>query len=197
MDDQNRPQPQPDQPATPPHWAPPPAQPQQPQQPQWSPPPQQPAPGWGAPGYAAPPSRPMGVTVTGIFFVIWGVLVTLFGVLFLAIGQAGDAFEQLVPEAGGAFAGVVTVLAIFLLALGILWLASGVGIFLSKQWARIIGIIMGVLGVIIGGLVLLGSLSPEAQSDAGGIVIFGIVTVLSAVAVWSLVKAGPYFAYRR
>jgi hypothetical protein len=139
----------------------------------------------------------MAVTVTGIFFVIWGVLVTLFGVLFLAIGQAGGAFEEFMPGTGAAVAGVITVLAIFVLALGILTLASGIGVFMSKVWARIIGIIMGVIWLLLGGLILLGSLGSDSQSDAGGIVIFGIVAALSAVAVWALVAAGPYFAYRR
>lgn len=195
MDDQTRPQPQPDQPAAQPQWAPPP-QAQQPQQPQWSPPPQQPAPGWGAPGYAAPPPRPMGVTVTGVFFVIWGVLVSLFGVLFLIGGQVLSGADTEFPGFGNV-GGAVTLIGAFLLVLGILTLASGIGVFMSKLWARIIGIIMGVLWLIIGGLVLLGSLGSEGQSDASGIVVFGVVTVLSALAVWALVRAGTYFAYRR
>lgn len=201
MDDQTRPQPQPDQPAAQPQWAPPPPQAQEPQQPQWSPPPQQPAPGWGAPGYAAPPPRPMGVTVTGIFFVIWGVLVSLFGVLALIGGQLFSSSDIEIPGAEGMnFGAAITVFAIFMLVLGVLWLASGIGVFLAKQWARIIGIILGVLGLLLFGLITFGSLSDRstAQGDStGAIVVFGIVTILSGVAVWALVRAGTYFAYRR
>jgi len=195
MDDQTRPQPQSDQPPQQPQWGPPPAE---PQQPQWSPPPQQQAPGWGPPGYAAPPPRPMAVTVTGIFFVILGVLVTLMGLLVLVLGQAAGAlsdFENM-PGLGGAVGGVITVFGVIILVFGILWLASGIGVFMAKQWARIIGIIMGVLGVIVFGLGTMGSLSPEGQSNAAGIVIVLLLAILSAVAVWALATAGPYFARR-
>lgn len=215
MDDQTRPQPKPDQPTPEPQWTPPP-QPQPPQaqwtpppppgqqpQTQWSPPPQQPAQGWGGPGYAAPPPRPVAVTVTGIFFVIWGVLVTLAGVLIVILGQAAGALDfEDIPGLSGAVGGAITVVGVVIVVLGILWLVSGIGIFLAKQWARLLGIIMGVVGIILAGLITLGSLtdrpgSPADPDPTGGIVVFGIVTALSAVGVWALATAGNYFAYRR
>jgi len=209
MDDQTRPQPQPDQPTPEPQWTPPPTPPQPPQaqwappppqgqqpQPQWSPPPQQPAQGWGAPGYAPPPPRPMAVTVTGIFFVIWGVLVSLFGVLFLIGGQVLSGTDTEFPGFGN-IGGAVTLIGAFVLVLGILWLASGIGVFMSKQWARIIGIIMGVIGVIIFGIATVSGFTSRTEADGGSIVISLIVAALSALAVWALATAGPYFAFRR
>ena len=56
----------------------PPAQMPPQQQPQWTPPPQQPT-GWGGPSYGAPPPRPTGVTLAGIFLIVMGVLYALGG----------------------------------------------------------------------------------------------------------------------
>jgi len=67
---------------------------------------------------------------------------------------------------------------------------------MANQWARIIGIIVSVLGLItFGPLVAVGLLD---QPGGRAILVEAIVlTVLFALAAWSLVKAGPYFAYRR
>ena len=173
---------------------------QTPSQPQWTPPPQQPA-GWGAPGYGGPPVRPTGVTLAAIYLIVMGVLLALAGA---ACGLLGGAVGSIDPGAGAggnpfAFAGgLLAVFGIIILVLGILSIAAGAGALGGKGWARWTGVIVSVLFVILGVLIMVGSLGNlDASGGATSLIFWVIITVAYALTAWALIKANDYFAYRR
>ncbi|HEY7463080.1 MAG TPA: hypothetical protein VH987_01405 [Candidatus Limnocylindria bacterium] len=185
-DDQSTsPSPAPETPAAP---APPP----QVTQPQYG------QPQYAAPGYAMAPERPGMVTAAGIVMIVLGVLVTLFGLLFLIagafVGGAGNAIETQVPglpaNMAGAVAGVIIVFAIIFLAFGILDIVAGANVMGGKGWARITGI---VLAVILGLLSLLGLGNPD---QGGGIIITLLLIAANVFVIWALVTTGSWFASR-
>lgn len=201
MDPQQPPAPQPGQPGPPqqpPAWSSPPPN----DQPAWSGPPQQQT-GWGQTGYSTPPPRPGGVTFAGIFLIIMGVLALLAALLLFAGGSMVGGLGAEMGDAAGLFSGIFTVIAVIALIWGIAQIAGGVGALQGKSWGRITGIVVSVIAVIFSVLGLLAALTPGGadgaapQTDAGGLVINLIVVVLYALAAWALIKAGPYFAYRR
>jgi len=171
------PQPQPGWPQQPPAYqqpqayAPPPAYP--PQQPYQQPPgylPQQawqqpgqpaPQPGWVQPQgeYWAQPGGP-GVyqykssvlaVLAGIWLLLAGLFGTLGGVGILAIGR----FTSQLRDAGAnqatidTFNSVIGVFGGVLLVCGILMLLSAIGIWIHKSWARVLGILFSLLGLLI------------------------------------------------
>ena len=93
------------------------------------------------------------VKVIGVFFVICGVfliagaffLPAILGLVAALIGSSGD------PDAGVATTviGVTGVaLSIMLAALAIPYLAAGWGLLKLRPWARILGIVLGVLSLV-------------------------------------------------
>ncbi|CAN5736417.1 hypothetical protein BH24CHL6_BH24CHL6_13810 [soil metagenome] len=167
-----------------------------PQQPGWAPPPQQQAAGWGQGSYGAPrPARPVAVTLTGIFYIIVGVLAGLAGLIATVLGGAiGGLDLEEFGQFGGFFGGAIVVVGVIILVVAVLFLASGIGILAGKNWARVLGIVLGVIFAVFGLLGILGSMG--AGMDAGTMVWNVLFTVLYALAAWVLIKAGPYFAYR-
>lgn len=168
---------------------------EQPPPPQWAPPPQQPGYGapppgmWGGPGYAAPPSRPLGVTLSAALFLFFAVLLLLGAVIVMAGGALfASAFGA---EGAGFLAGAGIVIGVIILLFSLLFFAVGIGLLRGKGWARIGGLILAVLG-------LLGGISSLAQGGGGGSLAYGIVmTLIYAGVIWALWTAGPYFAARR
>ena len=167
------------------------------QQPQWTPPPQQPT-GWGGPSYGAPPPRPMGVTLAGIFLIVMGVLLALAGA---ACGIGGGLLAGAGASAGdqsGIFsflAGLGLVFGLIALVFGILQIAAGAGSLGGRGWARITGIILSVLFAIFAILGGLGSLG--SQDGATGGITTLVVGVLYALTAYALISAGGWFAARR
>jgi hypothetical protein len=181
-------------PSQPPSQQPPQPQWQQPSQPQWSPPPQQPM-GWGgAPGYAAPPPRPLGVTFAAIFLIIVGVLALLIGVLALAGGALlGGALQDV--QGGGLLAGFAAFFGILIILWAVLHLVGGIGSLQGKGWGRWTGIVVSVIALVFGVLGLISLLG--ARMDAGNLIFQIVWVALYALAAWALIQSGPYFAWRR
>jgi hypothetical protein len=157
---------------------------QQQQTPQWSPPPQQPA-GWGGAGMA-PAERPLGVTLSAIWFYFIGVLAVLGGALALAVGSF---FESIFNAAGsgGFLAGLGIFLAVFVWIFAALFILTGYGIWKGRGWGRIGGIIWGVLGV-------LGGISSLSGQDG---LAYGVVSIaIWAGVIYALWMAKAWFAAR-
>jgi hypothetical protein len=158
---------------------------QQQQTPQWSPPPQQPM-GWGGAGGMAPASRPLGVTLSAIWFYLIGILLILAGALAIAVTSM---FDSIFNAAGGAgfFAGLGVFAAVVVWIFAALFLLTGWGIWKGRTWGRIGGIIWGVLGVL-GGLGQLGA----RDGLVGGIIWIAIW----AGVIYALWMAKAWFAAR-
>jgi hypothetical protein len=155
------------------------------QTPQWSPPPQQPA-GWGGPGGMAPASRPLGVTLSAIWFYFLGVVLVLGAAAMLALG---GFMESIFGSAntGGFFAGLGIFLAVFIGIFAVLFLLTGYGVWKGRGWGRIGGIIWGVLG-ILGGL--------STLSGQNGLVSGVIMIAIWAGVIYALWMAKEWFAVR-
>jgi hypothetical protein len=169
---------------TPPSYTPPPVPP--PVMPQ--PPVAQPAVAWSAPPATAPAAVGQRTTLSlaaGILLVILGTLGVLFSLAVLTIGR--EVMKQFdfssIPgmEAGAdpnaIVTGVITFLGIFVLACSTFYIVGGVGVMRSKNWGRVIGIIIGILA----GLLWLGSLANGSRGDVSFALVLLVVHAYIAV----------------
>lgn len=84
--------------------------------------------------------------IFGALFFLGALFMLLGGTILASIG--GTAFlKNVLPSgiAGGLIGGVLIMLAIFLAALGILYIYLGKGIAAQKKWAKIVQIIVAIL----------------------------------------------------
>ena len=107
---------------------------------------------------------PGSVVGAAVVLLVMGVLVGLMGALFLL---SGSIYQQLPDSTFSGFDPAeieqmrtvsqtfATVFGIVTVALALAHLASGIGIFRRGGWARILGLVMGGLGVLFGGLFLI------------------------------------------
>ena len=159
---------------------------QAPQQPQWSPPPQQPM-GWGGPGSMGPVARPLGVTLSAIWFYFIGVVLVLIAAAALAIGGFIESTFG-TADTGGVFAGLGIFLAVLFAIFAVLFLLIGFGIWTGRGWGRVGGIVLAVLGVL-GGL--------SALSGGNGATSGIVDIVIWALVIYALFMAKAFFAARR
>lgn len=108
----------------------------------------------GQPTPVISPTRPGGVVILTVLQALAGIVVLLFGFLFIL---------------GAIFAPIVAILGIPILILGLIGLYIAWGLYRGKDWARILAMITAVIFVVIG-LILL-------------IVIIGIVPLALGVLV--------------
>jgi hypothetical protein len=152
------------------------------------------------PGYqwaaAAPPARPGMVTGAAIVLLVLGVLTAilgLFALLAASIFTSGmdiPGMEQFGENAAGAIGGVVAIVGGVFIVFGVLQILSGINLFSARSWARILGIVLCVIGALFGLLALLGS----GNSSAQGSPIFGLILLLAnGFVVWALATTGRYF----
>jgi len=171
----------PEAPAPPPAWQPPPAP------PAWQPP---------VPPPPARPPRPAMVTVASIILIVLGTLVSLLG-LFVVLGGAligsmGDSPSLGIDLEGlpDAIGGFVAVLGAVVLGFGVVELLSGIFSLLGRAWARILAIVMSVLGGLFALIGILGSRSGDAASPIVNVVLLAAYVFV----VWAMARAGRYFA---
>src|SRR5436190_503631 len=144
--------------------------------PTYTPPPVPPPQAQPTVAWAPPPANPaaMGQRTTlslaaGILLVLLGVLGVIFSLAVLTIGR--EVMKQFnfssIPGLEGAadpnafVTSVITFLGIFVLACSTFYIVGGVGIMRSKNWGRVIGIVIGILA----GLLWLGSLANGSRGD--------------------------------
>jgi hypothetical protein len=144
--------------------------------PTYTPPPVPPPAAQPTVAWAPPPATTaaMGQRTTlslaaGILLVLLGALGVIFSLAVLTIGR--EVMRQFdfssIPglEAGAdpnaIVTGVITFLGIFVLACSTFYIVGGVGIMRSKNWGRVIGIVIGILA----GLIWLGSLANGSRGD--------------------------------
>lgn len=169
--------------------------PSQPAPPPAAPPPAPMATG-AAPAMAMPGPRPGILTAAGIVMIVIGALITVFGLLTLLVGGilggAASSIDFQAPGLGGfagAAAGALIVVALVMLAIGILDIVAGANVFGGRSWARITGIVLAAILALfsLGGL----------GSDAGGGTAFSIVWLAAnGFVIWGLASTGRWFASR-
>jgi hypothetical protein len=159
---------------TPPTYTPPPI----------APPAPQPTVAWAPPPATTAPvgQRTTLSLAAGILLVVLGVLGALFSLAVLTIGR--EVMKQFdfsgIPGMEGAadpnaiVTGVITFLGIFVLACSTFYIVGGVGVMRSKNWGRVIGIIIGILA----GLIWLGSVAQVGRGGPRDDVSFAIVLLV-------------------
>ena len=138
-------------------------------------PPTEPVPVWSA----SPPSPAVGgasgtVVAAGVILLVIAALAGLLGILALLGGaimgqvstlpstDSGLTQEQFdaVMSMGRTF---VLVFGGVALGIGLAHLLSGIGVLRRRSWARILGLVMSVLGVLLWALILVGTLAASGQ----------------------------------
>ncbi len=146
-------------------------------------------------GTQAGMARPTSVTVAAWILIVLGAIVTLAG-LFLVI--ASGALAGLL----GPLAGLGIVAAIIAIVIGVLHIWSGIAILGGKNWARIVGIVLGALGVLFGVLGLVAAFTTPAVTDPttgatvggpGSAITPVIQIVIYGFVLWALMRAGSWF----
>jgi hypothetical protein len=107
--------------------------------------------------------------VGGILGILLGLLVAFVGGAFFAnFEQFGGGFPEF-PELEGAdpgavFGGVIAFIGFIVVAYSVAYLLAGIGVLRNSNWARVLGIVVG----IISGLIWLSGVSNANLADAGG-----------------------------
>jgi hypothetical protein len=169
----------------------------QPIQPYGPPPGQQPMAYGGQPGYytpAAPPQlRPVGVSIIAVLNWIGGVLMGLFGLLFLVVvvllgdtASAPSSVAEPLLSLGIVFFGFMMAVFMVIAALAIV---VGVGLWRLRNWARI-------TQIILAGLYIVGGLYGLAQRSSGNDASLCLFIAAIAVVAYLLLPA-TRAAFRR
>ena len=153
--------------------------------------------------------RSIGATLTGVILFVFGALLALAGVAVFMAGTTVDLNEALDK------AGVTSVdrdavqriwdfsigLAPFVAVIGVLELLAGLLVLAHKTFGRVLGLLFGLAGTILGGLltVLLFQLPPTVQADGSTVNFSGSaipVAVLTAIYLFvflTLAAGGKHF----
>lgn len=137
-------------------------------------PPTEPVPGW-APVVPAPAEGASGTVVAaGVILLVIAALAGLLGILALL----GGAIMSQMPTLSGTESGLtqeefdalmsmgrifILVFGGVALVIGLAHLMSGIGVLRRRSWARILGLVMSVLGVLVWALILVGTLVTSGQ----------------------------------
>ena len=95
----------------------------------------------------------------------------------------------------GPDGGFVAVVGAIIVAFGVLELLSGIFALLGRAWARILAVVMSVLGGLVA---LLGVIGSRAQADVSPAVSMVLLVLLVApvFVVWAMASGGRYFTER-
>jgi hypothetical protein len=147
---------------------------------------------------------------TSPLVIIGGVVLLIFGLLLMLVGGVGvavsGAIDQLVTQIGPvpgmedvplrALRDILIVIFGVALVLGILHLISSVGVFLHKQWARIVGIILAVLGTLLGVLSVASAVGTPDQAGSGDLVVALVMAIAYGFTLYALAAGGGHFRRR-
>jgi len=141
------------------------------------------------------PGRPRAITMTGWILIVLGVPVSLAGALVMLSGALFDTIRdtpELRAQLGdlpGSFGSLLLVVGAVLLAYGVAQLVSGINILARREWARIAGLVVAILGA----MVTLGSLAPGNVTTAGGTIFLLVLFAAYAEAVYALMTGSAWF----
>jgi membrane protease YdiL (CAAX protease family) len=146
--------------------------------------PSEPAPQFGwvppSPATAAPEARPPlpgTLLATGVIFIVFGVLAGLIGGFVVFVGAVIGQFSFAVPGSGlsseqmSSVTSMARTMFLFfgavVLAFAVGHLAGGIGILRRRGWARILGLVLSVLAIVVLGLGTVSSILALTQSLPG------------------------------
>ena len=135
-----------------------------------------------APVVVVPSQRSTMALLAGILLIVGGILFGLAGLAAAVVGPAViKSFGDLgtIPglsgvDAGTVASGIMTFVGLLILFYSLVYLVGGIGVVRSREWGRVLGILVGILS----GLLWLGSVvTPNAAAAQGSIM--GSVVMLA------------------
>lgn len=153
------------------------------------------SPAYGSP-YAAQPARtgtqrPTEVFIAGVLLLVLGVIGVLISLLIFAGGAmiSGVDFSRVqggesIP-AGFNFGAVFGIVGALVLVLSVAYVLGGVGSIRGREWGRVLGLVVAVIGVLFWLVGLLGSVN-NGRDNAGGLVFALILFAVHGYVLWAL-----------
>ncbi|PIN91329.1 hypothetical protein COU57_01045 [Candidatus Pacearchaeota archaeon CG10_big_fil_rev_8_21_14_0_10_32_14] len=92
---------------------------------------------------------PVGVKIISVLYYIEAAFLILLGLVFVFGASAASTLLKDSPELAAAGAGIFIVLGIILILFGALFIFLGIKLWKGKNWARIVTIVLYILGVLI------------------------------------------------
>jgi len=140
--------------------------------------------------------------IAGVLLLLWGLLWTLGGIAAIALSNVtGLITDQFGQNVANSVHNVIVVVGVVVLIIGLLQLLSALGVWLHKSWARIIGILFGILGTLFGLAAVAGAAQNRTgvSSSASGNGMAGALVVLISYAfiLVVLIIAGGHFRRER
>jgi hypothetical protein len=152
-------------------------------------------------GVPEPRYATSGLTVSaGLVLLVFGLVATLVGLAGVALGDLLDEVVRIARDADvdltrRALRTLFTSASWVLLAVGAVHLLSAFGVFLHRQSARFVGILLALPGTAIGALSVMLTL-PIAQRGTGegaGLAVAVVVTMGYGIALFGLIVGGRHF----
>jgi hypothetical protein len=152
----------------------------------------QPAVAWAPPPATTPVAgqRTVLALIAGMVMIVGAILFGLAGLAVMFIGRAviesmGDLGQ--IPglegvDAGAFASGVMIFAGILIVALSATYLIGGIGIVRNRNWGRIIGLVVGILGGLLW-LSAFASPTPESRQGIGGSLFLLAIHVYIVVAL--------------
>jgi hypothetical protein len=136
--------------------------------------------------------------IAGVVLLLWGLLWTLGGVGLIAVSNVtGLITDNLGQNLADSIHNIVVVVGAVVLVVGLLQLLSALGVWLHKGWARILGILFGILGTLFGLAAVAGAAgnrSGVSSSTTGNSLVGALVVLVSyAFVLVILIIAGGHF----
>lgn len=144
--------------------------------------------GWSNLPTAPPMVRPGMITGAGVTLIVLGVLTSLLGLLaLLRVGLFAGA--AVMPGMGlmAAFTGGIFFVALIVVAYGALQLYTGLNVLKGRSWARVTGIVLGIIGAVLA----LGGLAEPQSSDT---IISLALLVTNTFVVYALAAMPRWFS---
>jgi hypothetical protein len=131
--------------------------------------------------------RTAAITAAAVILLVLGALGLLIGsIIILGGAVAGDAYRELLanqpglegyPEIADAAGGIIVAVGVILFAWSFAYVLAGIGGLRGREWGRVLGIVVAIIGVLFWLLGFTGG------GDRGGLV---FVLILFACHAWVL-----------
>lgn len=114
--------------------------------------------------------------MAGVILLVLGVLGGLLGLVLVlggaVVGNAGrnggiPGLEGM-PNVAGAFGGLVAVIGLVVVLYSLLYIFGGIGVLRSREWGRVIGIVVSILSGLVWLAALVSPSDPSTGSGGGG-----------------------------
>lgn len=112
------------------------------------------------------------VKVISVLFYIGAVLLLIFGLLSLVGAGAMGSVASAIPILTILGSGLFVVLGIILIALAVLYFFIGRGLWKGQSWARIVAIILSIIGVV---MAIWGMVQGSIASNVVGLIVNALI----------------------